>query len=225
MVVAVWSVKGGVGASSIATMLALAHAHQAYETLIVDLCGDVPTLLGVEGVDSAPIDQAELGISDWCALAEPAADRLRRLEHHARPDLRFIHRGTGPLAGDPERLRSALSQSGRRTIVDCGVVRDPASFVGRFVQSAPVSVLVVRECFLNLRAAQRCPIVPTGVVVIKEPGRTLGRADVEAVTGAPVLGECAVDESVARVLDAGLTRARLPRGLIRSLGKVLNRAA
>ena len=220
MVVAVWSVKGGVGVTSMVTMLSMGQAQRARDTLIVDLCGDVALLLGVE---AEPENASPVGVSEWCALANPTADALERLEQVAGPDLRFIGRGQASLSGDPSALWSVLSQSSRQVVVDCGLVGDSASFAGQLVQAAPTSLLVVRECFLNLRAAQQSSLTPTGVVVLKEPGRCLGRSDVESVTGAPVVAECAVDPAVARALDAGVARVRLPRQLVRSLGKVLDR--
>ena len=221
MVVALWSVKGGVGVTSMVTMLSMAQAQRAQEALIVDLCGDVPTLLGVEAESE---HEALVGVREWCALANPTAEALTRLEHVAGPELRFIARGQGAISGDPSALWSVLSASPRHVVVDCGTTRDPASFAGQLVQAAPTSLLVVRECFLNLRAAQQSAIKPTGVIVLKEPGRCLGRSDVESVTGAPVIAECAVDPAIAQALDAGVVRARLPRQLLRSLGKVLDRA-
>ncbi len=217
MTIAVWSVKGGVGVTSVAAMLAIAQVERAEPTVLVDLCGDLPALLGgndLDEVDAAP------GITDWCATPEPAAAALARIELPVRTDLTIVPRGAGSLSGDAAPLLEALGVSQRRVIVDCGVVGKRQDFCRQFVVGAPVSLLVVRECFLNLRAAQVSSFTPTAVVVVKEPGRHLGRADVEAVTGAPVVAQIAVDVSIARSLDAGLATARLPRSLLRALGRV-----
>ena len=215
--IAVWSVKGGVGVTSVAAMLAIARVERAEPTVLVDLCGDLPALLGGHDLDKT---DAAPGITDWCATPELAVTALARIERPVRTDLTIVPRGTGLLSADAAPLLQALGLSQRRVIVDCGVVTERHDFRRQFVAAAPVSLLVVRECFLNLRAAQANLVTPTAVIVVKEPGRHLGRADVEAVTGAPVVAQVAVDPSIARSLDAGLASARLPRSLLRVLGRV-----
>ena len=54
------SPKGGVGTSVVAAALALRHAHAGHPTVLVDLAGDQPDLLGVSPSSS-------LGIGDWAA--------------------------------------------------------------------------------------------------------------------------------------------------------------
>lgn len=219
MVIAVWSVKGGVGVTSVAALLAIATAERAEEAVLIDLCGDIPALLGVDESELGP------GIVDWCATARADPAALARVEIEARAGLRFVPRGSGQLVGDAASLIDALAISQRRVIVDCGVVDDTASFRRDAVTLATTSLLVVRECFLNLRAVQRSTLEPTGVVVVKEPRRHLGRVDVEAATNAPVLAELAFDPSIARSIDCGLIRSRLPRSLLRVMGRVIDDAA
>jgi hypothetical protein len=55
------------------------------------------------------------------------------------------------------------------------------------------------------------------VVLINEPGRALGRKDIESVLGIPVVADVLIDPNVARAVDAGLLAGRLPRTLARSL--------
>lgn len=215
MTVAVWSVKGGVGVTSVAAMLAIAQAERADPAVLVDLCGDVPALLGIDGVEGAP------GVTDWCATPEPTVAALARIEVAARRDVMVLPRGSGAFPSDVSPLVGALSAIDRQLVVDCGLVTERPDERRQVVASAATSLLVMRECFLNLRAAQLSSLTPTAVVVVKEPGRHLGRSDIEVVTGAPVVAQIAVDASVARCLDAGLAAARLPRSLLRSLGRVL----
>ena len=69
------SPKGGVGTSVVAAALALRHAHAGHPTVLVDLAGDQPDLLGV-----AP--SSSLGIGDWAAEGDDVpveAGRLRWL--------------------------------------------------------------------------------------------------------------------------------------------------
>ena len=57
------------------------------------------------------------------------------------------------------------------------------------------------------------------MVLVTEPGRALGRADVERTVGAPVVAEVAVDPQVARAVDAGMLTSRLPRGFARDVAR------
>jgi len=218
MVTAVWSVKGGVGATSVAAISALAAVERADDTLLVDLCGDLPAVLGV---DDAP---TEPGLVDWCALGRPDGEAMARIEHVVRPGLHLVRRGTGSLGDDATALTDVLAGSRRQVIVDCGLVAATDRFRREVVQAASTSLLVVRECFLNLRAVQRCDLTPTGVVVLNEPRRHLGLVDVESVTGAPVMAQIAVDHSIARSIDAGLLSTRLPRGVLRTMSRVFDHA-
>jgi len=56
------------------------------------------------------------------------------------------------------------------------------------------------------------------VVLVRDPGRAVRSADVAVVVGAPVVAEVAVDPAVARAVDAGLARTRLPRAHLDALG-------
>ena len=215
MTVAVWSVKGGVGVTSVAAILAIAQGERANPTVLVDLCGDIPALPGIDAAEGAP------GLTDWCATPDPTVGALTRIEIPVRQDVTILPRGDGDFPLDVTPLTQAFTATGRQLVIDCGLVTEQHNVRRQVVASSSVSLLVVRECFLNLRAAQLSSLTPTAVVVLKEPGRHLGRPDVEAVTGAPVVAQIAVDASVARCLDAGLATARLPRSLLRSLGRVL----
>jgi hypothetical protein len=83
--------------------------------------------------------------------------------------------------------------------------------------AASTSLLVLRPCYLSLRRALQAPVRPSGVILVTEPGRSLGRSDVEEVLGVPIRAVVGVDPAVARAVDAGVLPARLPRGLERSL--------
>ena len=64
---------------------------------------------------------------------------------------------------------------------------------------------------------------PLGVVrmpYVAEPGRALGRRDVESVIGVPVVAEIPLDPAVARAVDAGLLSCRLPATIGRALKAV-----
>jgi len=112
----------------------------------------------------------------------------------------------------------------RPVIVDVGRITgsgDSEDLVRRcFVEAATNSLLVTRPCFISLRRALSLPLRPTGVVLIEEAGRALGRRDVEDVLGVPVVATIEVDAAVARAVDAGLLAARLPSPLGRALRDV-----
>ena len=72
-----------------------------------------------------------------------------------------------------------------------------------------ITVLVVRgPDYLSLRTALTHPIGAHGVVVIREPWRALGPADVSSVLGIPVIAEVPHSAAVARATDAGLLVCR-----------------
>jgi MinD-like ATPase involved in chromosome partitioning or flagellar assembly len=210
MLFACWSVKGGSGTTVVAAALALLLAESAPNgVLLVDLGGDLATVLGTN--DDGP------GLADWLSAAEVSGDALSRLAVDAAPGLELLpwRGGLAPPAGDPDRLLDALAADSRTVVADCG---SSASHLGLGVAaSATVSLLVMRPCFLALRRALAAPVRPSGVVLVSEPGRSLGRDDVEDVLGVPVRAEVAWSETVARAVDAGLLAGRLPRALSKSL--------
>jgi hypothetical protein len=204
-----WSVKGGVGVSAVAALFALSHAGQAEPTLLVDLCGDQPALLGLPEPDGP-------GILDWAAAPGRPADAINRISVDATPDLRVVPRGGGWPEGDASEMVDALAQQPGHVVVDAGA--SDAAFARDVVRRSEQRLLVLRCCYLTLRAAQDLDITPTGVVL--ERGRALGPGDVESVTGVPVVAEIALDIGIARNLDAGLLASRPPRALLRTLANV-----
>jgi MinD-like ATPase involved in chromosome partitioning or flagellar assembly len=211
MLIACWSAKGGSGTTVVVSALGLLRAAGA-PALIVDLAGDVPAVLGLAN-GHAP------GVNDWLnAGIDVPADALARLEVEAAEGLRLIPRGS-PLKPDAATrakvLASVLAADTRTVVVDCG---PGTSDVERaMVSVAHQRLVVTRGCYLALRRLAETPMRPTGVVLVSEPGRALGRRDVEHVAGVPVVAEVAFDPSVSRAVDAGLLAVRLPAVLSRSL--------
>ncbi len=215
MLISCWSVKGGAGTTvvSVALALVLAPTHPD-GVLIADFAGDVPAALG------AP-DPRDPGLTGWLAAgASVPADALARLELDVGGGVGLLPRGTGAVTA-PDRadvLAGLLAAEPRPVVADCGVLVDGAATVS-LAAGATHSLLVTRACYLALRRAATAPVRPSGVVLVTEPGRALGRSDVEHVVGAPVRAEVAVDPAVARAVDAGVLANRLPRGLERALRK------
>jgi hypothetical protein len=211
--VSCWAAKGGSGTTVVAASLSLVLARRAEQgSLAVDLAGDLPSVFGLNEGSSEP------GVAEWlAATADIGVPALARLERSAGERVSLLSRGEGPLdAGTrADVLAGALAADGRSVVVDCGTA--PAGAALTLAASATVSLLVIRPCYLALRRAIAAPLRPSGVVVVREPGRSLGERDVESVLGVPVRATIDLDPAVARAVDAGLLATRLPRGLERSL--------
>lgn len=213
MLVACWSAKGGAGTTVVASSLALLLARRdPLGSLLVDVAGDVPAALGIAEPEGP-------GLAGWLAAGTAVpADGLHRLEQPAADGLAVLPRGEGALAPDrADALAALLAADARPVVVDCGTLQGE---VARTLAAAATrSVLVTRPCFLALRRAMAAPIRPSEVVLLAEPGRSLGPGDVEDCLGVPVTAEVAVDPAVARAVDAGLLAVRLPRRLSRELSR------
>jgi MinD-like ATPase involved in chromosome partitioning or flagellar assembly len=217
LLIACWSPKGGSGTTVVAATLGLLLAEELRGGAVVaDLEGDVPIVLGMADPPSGR------GLRQWLAAsADVGVDALRRLLVPAdAPGLSVLPAGAAGAAGGAgdgraDDLVTALSGLGPPVVCDCGTLRDDAEV--SVAAGATLSLCVVRPCYVALRRALRAPVRPSGVVLVTEPGRSLGRRDVENVLGAPVRAEIELDPLVARAVDAGLLATRLPRGLHRAL--------
>lgn len=222
MLIACWSPKGGSGTTVIACGLAAVLSRTTRSSsgvVLADLGGDAPSVLGLP-------EPTGPGLAEWLAAGpDVAATALSRLELDAGGGIRLLPRGAvagsapRPGAGRAEALLEALSGDARAVVADCGPAGEGAGLA--LAAGAGVSLLVLRPCYLALRRALAAPVRPSGVVLVSEPNRSLGRRDVEEVLGVPVRAEIALDPAVARAVDAGLLARRVPRGLERGLRAVL----
>jgi MinD-like ATPase involved in chromosome partitioning or flagellar assembly len=219
MIIACWSPKGGSGTTVVACGIAAALARFASGgALLADLAGDAAAVLGVP-------EPARPGLAEWLAAGpDVGAGALSRLEVDASAGLRLLA-WTAPAGGDArpapgraEALLEALAADVRPVVADCGTAAGGAGLA--VAAGAEVSLLVLRPCYLAVRRALAAPIRPSGVVLVTEEGRALGRRDVEEVLGVPVRAEVPLDAAVARAVDAGLLGRRLPRSLERALRPV-----
>jgi MinD-like ATPase involved in chromosome partitioning or flagellar assembly len=211
VLIACWSSKGGSGTTVVSAALSLVHAEASSRgAVLADLCGDAPAVLGIAEPQGP-------GIADWLAAGpDVPADGLARLEVEAAPGLKLLPRGELPLvASRIPALAELLAADGRTVVADCGTTADAAAHA--LVEGATVSLLVVRPCFLALRRALVAPHRPTGVVLLDEPGRALGRRDVEELLGVPVRARVECAPEMARLVDAGLLSRGLPRRVARAL--------
>lgn len=204
MITLCWAAKGGSGTTVVAATLALSNPEP---TLLVDLAGDLPAVLGIP-------DPASPGVYDWAA-SPAAADRLGVLALDVGPSTQLLPSGARQ-AVDPVRwelLAGHLRADRRQVVLDAGTGDPP----GALLRAADRAWLVTRPCYLSLRAAVRQVARPSGVVLVEEPGRALDAADVQSALAAPVVATLLVDPAVARAVDAGLVVSRLPAGYRRRL--------
>lgn len=212
MLIACWSTKGGSGTTVVSAALATVLADTSgREVLLADLGADCPAVLGLPDPDGP-------GLSNWLtAGADVPAGALRRLEVAGPGAVRVLPWGTAMVDAPDggERLAAALAAEPRLVVVDCG---PPGGSLGMALAAgAGLSLLVLRPCYIALRRALAAPLRPSGVVLVEEPGRSLGRRDIEDVLGVPVRAQIPWDPAVARSVDAGLLGTRLPRPLQRAL--------
>jgi hypothetical protein len=218
MLIACWSPKGGSGTTVVSCGLAaLLSRGSAAGALLADLSGDAAAVLGV-------VEPSGPGLAEWLAAGpDVGAGALARLEVEAAGGLRLLAwKPPGPdfrpAPGRAAALVDALSADTRPVVADCGPAASGAGLA--LAAGAAVSLLVLRPCYLALRRALAAPVRPSGVVLVVEGGRSLGRRDVEEVLGVPVRAEVAVEDAVARAVDAGLLARRIPRSLERALRAV-----
>ena len=208
-----WSVKGGSGTTVVASTLALMRAAESQRgALLVDLAGDVPAVLGL-AEPSGP------GISDWFAHCDLGSRMtLQSIAIQATANLQIIARGSKQLDVDENfiDLCAALKTFDLPIIVDAGCGLPSPDLLAH----ASSSLLVTRPCYLSLRRAAQLSMSPTGIVLINEAGRALGKHDVEAVIGAPVVAEIDFDAAIARAVDAGLLASRIPTIMSKQLAAV-----
>ncbi|HEX2192486.1 MAG TPA: hypothetical protein VHH09_04780 [Acidimicrobiales bacterium] len=214
MLIACWSPKGGCGTTVVSAALGLVLAASDGPTLLADLDGDIPAVLGMPE-PSGP------GLSHWLhAGPDVPEDALARLEVDVRPGLRLLPSGRPGGVGDDDpgraqALAAALAADPRPVVADCGRAASGAALT--VAAGASLSLLVLRPCYLGLRRAVAAPLRASGLVLVNEEGRSLAGRDIEEALGIPLRARVPYDAAIARAVDAGLLAARIPRRLERSL--------
>ena len=222
MLVTCWSTKGGSGTTVIAALVSL-HAAQDRDrpVLLIDLCGDLPAVFGCA--------ESSSGLGEWLR-SDLAPCSLERVLKELTPNLSLLPRGNGPLSTRRADELVEWLTADATVVVDAGVLRTSAEpsdrgsgddeLRWRLAAEADRSVLVTRACYLALRRTVSLPVRPSGVVLVAEAGRALTRSDCERAIGAPVVATVAVDPDIARAVDAGMLRTRVPKGVIKALGRL-----
>ena len=208
-----WSCKGGSGTSVVAAALAAVSALTT-PTILVDLAGDQPALLG--------LTTPEQGISEWMSnkMQLEFGDLLMKCGRN----LSVAARGSEVLpdhnSGDWNYLSRALNQIHDQAInivVDAGI--SPVSKT--LWEVADTNYLIIRPCYLALRKAVEQNRSTTGVILITGGDRVLTRRDVQSVLKTEVIAEIAVDPEIARRVDSGLLHSRIPPALSAALSPLL----
>lgn len=203
MIILCRSVKGGSGtsvtAAALGLLLAARHRGGGH---VVDLCGDMPAVLGI----------AEPEGTAGCEVNSALNLLPRRVEGEGS-DTFWLS-----LATELQSLRGPV-------VVDAGNL-----VIGRaLVDAAAASYLVTRPCYLALRRAtqaiHRGELPVDGCILLNEPGRALTSNDVAAVLKTPVRAELPVDNTISRAVDAGLLAHRVPRALDEGLADIITEHA
>jgi hypothetical protein len=225
VLVALWSSKGGSGTSVVAAAVAAVLARTT-PCRLADLGGDQAAVLGL-GADPGT------GLLDWLAAGAALPESIDRLAVEVAPDLVLLPAGgraiddaagVRPAAEAGGALAAALRRRSGPTVVDVGVDRSAAA--AALVEAADIALAVMRPCYLALRRAVASPSLAhtSGVVLVEEPGRALGRSEVTDVLGLPVLGRIPWRPGVARAVDAGVLAARPVDGLDGAVRRLVARA-
>lgn len=220
MLVSFWSAKGGAGTSVVAAATALVLAREQGRSRLADCCGDLPALLGLG-------ETPEAGLAQWLASdGAPPEDAFDRVAVDVGPGVDLLPLGVGTTTtaseGSGRALGDRLRKSREVVVADLGQAEDPAR--RGLLDASGASVLVVRTCYVALRrAVDRHEVEQArGVVVVEEPGRSLGHKEIADVLDRPVLGVIPVQSAIARVADAGVLLRRCPVTLTRQVERIID---
>ena len=194
------SSKGGNCTTVTATAFALIAAQRGQHTVLIDLCGDIPSVVGMT-------EPASPGVNDW--LAESSTADAQALVTSGTPfaeGLVVVHRGARFVEGEPrwDKFVEAISSLPMNIVIDAGIGHVPDALR----HAVDAVTMVVKPCYLSLRRAARLPH-PTNVFVIDEPGRALTVKDVGHVIGSPVAATIPYNPAIGRAVDAGLLPSRV----------------
>lgn len=218
MVTLCWAVKGGSGTTVVTATLALESARPS---LLVDLDGEIDTVLGLPEPDRP-------GVIDWL-LGDGPAPQLDDLLIDIDDTTFLLPCGLNGIARTttstpmPARWVMLLAwfaeweaRSTGEVWIDAGT-GTPATALASGIEQR---WLVTRACYLSLRRAARSPIRPTGVLFVSGHGRQLRPKDVERSVGAPIVATIADDPRIARAVDSGLLASRPPFIIRKSLREI-----
>jgi hypothetical protein len=205
------SVKGGVGTSVTSAALALlASRDSSRPTYLVDLAGDQSAING--------LSDAHDGLDAW--LTSPDR-RLTDLTVDITPQLRLVPSGSMSRCDLPDLdgLTLALDElrAHAHIVIDAGCLDTTKAFESLGARR----LLVIRPCYVALRAAVAESTRWDGVIVVRPPDRVLTTRDVVNVCGLPLVADIPMTADISRAVDAGVLPSRLPAALDRALRPVV----
>jgi hypothetical protein len=224
MVTLCWAAKGGSGTTVTTTAMALSSTRPS---LLVDLDGEIPEVLGLP-------KPARPGIAEWLTSDAPSENLENLLVDIGTGAWLLPWRGrydTAPTVATTQHEASDVNQRWRKlahwlnewslartaeVTIDAGTGEPNAALF----EEADRTLLVTRSCYLSLTRAVASPLRPSGVVLLEERGHALSRRHIENALSVPVCATVSLDIAVARAVDSGLLRARLPRVISRELRQV-----
>jgi hypothetical protein len=174
-------------------------AAQGTNTVLIDLCGDVPAAAGMA-------EPTTPGVNDW--LSESSLSDAQALVTLGTPfdnGLVVVHRGSSFVEGQPRwsDLANAITTLPMNIVIDAGI-----TFLPDELRRAVTHVtMVVKPCYLSLRRASRMQR-PTQLFVVCEESRALTIKDVGHVLGMPVTCEIPYTSAISRAVDAGMLPSR-----------------
>ena len=191
MIIALSSPKHGTGVTTTAAMTALTLATTG-PTVLIDFAGDQHAALG---------------------LCDPQGHRAVAVTDH----LRLID--ASDLSPDEQaHIVTEVAESGDRVVIDAGDANSP---IHDLLPDHTRQVWVLRACYLGLRRAMACTRRPDSIIVVREPQRALNTLDIEAALGITVEATIDIDPAIARMVDAGLLAARVPRSAAHALATIV----
>jgi hypothetical protein len=227
VLLALWSPKGGSGTSVVAAAMALISARRE-ETRLADLGGDQPAILGLAFQPS--VCGPSGGLAGWLSAGPSTpTEWLDDMAVPVVPGLGLLPRGAeaGGMSPEAGAALAVALRDGGVAVLDAGSGRDHGGAGGAAVEVADAALMVIRPCYLALRRAVGDPRLArsVGAILVEDPGRALDAHDVAAVLGVPVVGRVPVRSEIARAVDAGVLRDRLPDPLSTAATVVLDRIA
>jgi hypothetical protein len=191
MIIALSSPKHGTGVTTTAAMAALTLATTG-PTVLIDIAGD---------------QHAALGLSDPQGhQAVAVIDHLRLID---ASDLSF---------DEQARIVTDAAGSGDHVVIDADDADHP---IHDLLPGDTRRVWVLRPCYLALRRAMACTRRPDSIIVVREPQRAFTVGDIEAALGITVEATIDLDPAIARMVDAGLLAARVPRSAAHALATII----
>lgn len=193
------SSKGGNCTTVSAAAFAFLLAARGTQTVLIDLCGDIPAATGMS-------EPTTPGINDWLGENNTSdAQSLVTLGTAFESGLVIVHRGSLFVEGQPRwsDLAHAIVTLPMNIVIDAGTTYVPDELRHAVTDVA----MVIKPCYLSLRRASQLQR-PTKLFVVHEEGRALTVKDVGHVLGMAVTSTIPYLPAISRAVDAGLLASR-----------------